>query len=300
MTITQLRAFYLAATLGSFTAAAEYMGLTQPSISELVKKIEESYGMPLFVRGGRRLVLTTAGTTLLPWAKRLLDDDLGAASALKALRTGEGGLVSFGILQNANYYFLSNLATVFHESHPNVKIRLVGQNSFEVADSVRNGELEAGLLCLPIPADGLHIEPLMRQEIVWVSSKPERCEHPMRIVDIPKEPLILCDAHHGWNDPTRLQLSQQAQQHGVTLEPQFEVESVDSAVSLVSSGLGDTIVPQAVAKADGFPGNLYVTSLETPIYDTFALVRRLNWELSPITGYLANLAVSMLLSAGAK
>ena len=54
MTITQIRAFYLAATLGSFTAAAEYMGLTQPTISELVRKVEDQYEMALYVRRGRR------------------------------------------------------------------------------------------------------------------------------------------------------------------------------------------------------------------------------------------------------
>ena len=80
MTITQIRAFYLAATLGSFTAAAEYMGLTQPTVSELVRKVEDRYGMALFVRRGRRLVLTTAGQALMPWAKRLLDAELGIVS----------------------------------------------------------------------------------------------------------------------------------------------------------------------------------------------------------------------------
>ena len=96
MTITQIRAFYLAATLGSFTAAAEYMGLTQPTISELVRKVEDQYGMALFVRRGRRLVLTTAGQALMPWAKRLLDAELGADSALTALSTGEGGTSAVG------------------------------------------------------------------------------------------------------------------------------------------------------------------------------------------------------------
>ncbi|MFT8704130.1 LysR family transcriptional regulator [Bifidobacterium aquikefiricola] len=296
MTITQVRAFYLAATLGSFTAAAEYMGLTQPTVSELVKKIEEAYSVTLFVRGGRRLVLTTAGQTLLPWARRLLDAELGADSALTALNTGEGGTVSFGILQNASYYLLSDLATVFHRSYPNVRVRLVGQNSFEVADAVRNGELEAGLLCLPIPAEGLQIRPLMRHEIVWASANPERCTKAMAIADIPKAPLILYDAHHGWNDPTRHQLAQLAQLHGVTLEPKMEVESVDAAVSLVASGLGDTIVPKAVAESDTFPAGVYTTRLEEPIYDTFALVQRSNWELSPIASDLAELAVNMLTS----
>lgn len=296
MTLTQIQAFYYAATLGSFTAAAEYMGMTQPTVSELVRRIEANYGLQLFVRGGRRLVLTTAGRTLLPWAKRLMDGSLGADTALNALLTGRGGTVSFGILRNAGYYGLSDLASVFSEAHPNVHLRLVGQNSFEVADAVRDGELEAGLLCLPIPTDGLAITPLMRQEILWASSKPERCTQPMRVERIADEPLILYDAHHGWRDPSRRQLAQQAQMHGVTLDPMIEIESVDSALSLVSLGLGDTILPRAVADAEGFPDSVYTTSLAEPIYDTFALVTRKNWELSPMAKYLAGLAVDMLLS----
>ena len=83
----------------------------------------------------------------------------------------------------------------------------------------------------------------------------------------------------------------------MTLEPQIEVESVDAAVSLVASGLGDTILPKAVAESSTFPSTIHTTSLRPPIYDTFALVRRQNWELSPIAQYLADLAVTMLLSA---
>lgn len=296
MTVTQLQAFYYAATLGSFTAAAEYLGMTQPTVSELVRKIESTYELPLFVRGGRRLVPTTAGTTLLPWAKRLLDGMLGAETAMNALLTGEGGTVSFGILRNAGYYGLSNLATVFCRAHPNVHLRLVGQNSFEVADAVRDGELEGGLLCLPVPSDGLEIVPLMRQQIVWASSKRERCMRPMRVEDIPKEPLILYDAHHGWHDPSRRQLAQQAQMKGVSLEPIIEIETVGAAVDLVAHGLGDTILPRAVTMDRDFPTSVYTTTFEDPIYDTFALVTRKGWELSPMAGYIADLAVSMLLS----
>jgi hypothetical protein len=71
---------------------------------------------------------------------------------------------------------------------------------------------------------------------------------------------------------------------------------VDAAVSLVASGLGDTIVPKAVAESDTFPAEVYTTRLEEPIYDTFALVQRTNWELSPMASHLAELAVDMLTS----
>lgn len=300
MTLTQIQAFYYAATLGSFTSAASYLGMTQPTVSEQVRRIETEYGITLFVRAGRRLVPTTAGRTLIPWAKRMLDGELGADAALRALVTGESGTVSFGILRNASYYGLSDLASDFGRSHPNVRLRLVGQNSFEVADAVRSGELEAGLLCLPVPVNDLDSTLLMQQEIVWASSRTERCERPMSVERIPDEPLILYDAHHGWNDPSRRQLAQRAQLRGVTLEPQIEVESVDSAVQLVASGLGETMVPRAVAEASNFPANVHITPFDHPIFDTFALVTRHDWEMSPITRELATIAVTRLISAASR
>ena len=300
MTLTQVQAFYHSATLGSFTAAADYLCTTQPTVSEQVRRIETEYGVSLFVRAGRKLVLTTAGSTLLPWAKRMLDGEMGGDIALRSLVSGESGTVSFGILRNANYYGLSDLAADFIRMHPHGRLRLVGQNSFEVADAVRSGELEGGLLCLPVPVDGLSTMLIMQQEIVWASSDPERCATPMRVEDIPARPIILYDAHHGWNDPSRRQLAQRAQLRGVTIEPQIEVESVNSAVALVANGLGDTLLPRAVADSPSFPSNIHTTPFDHPLFDTFALVTRKGWELSPIARQLAGLAVDRLLSTASR
>ena len=74
MTLNQLRAFLMVATLGTFSAAAHELQMTQPSISELVKRMEEHYGVKLFVRGARRLVLTPAGTELLPYARQAVSE----------------------------------------------------------------------------------------------------------------------------------------------------------------------------------------------------------------------------------
>ncbi|MDD6460908.1 MAG: LysR family transcriptional regulator [Bifidobacteriaceae bacterium] len=300
MTLTQIQAFYFAATEGSFTAAAKQLAMTQPTVSELVRRIEDEYGIALFVRSGRKLVLTAAGRTLLPWAKRMLDGEIGGDAALRALTTGERGTVSFGILRNAGYYGLSDLATDFSRAHPHVKLRLVGQNSFEVADAVRAGELEAGLLCLPVPVHDLETTLIMQQEIVWASASAERCATPMRVEDIPKAPLILYDAHHGWNDPSRRQLAQRAQLRGVTMEPQIEVESVESAVQLVAAGLGDTLLPSAVVNSPRFPTDIHTTPFDHPLFDTFALVTRQGWDMSPITQQLARIAIERLLSTASR
>jgi DNA-binding transcriptional LysR family regulator len=294
-TITQLRAFLGAHTTGSFSAAARGLALTQPTVSELVRKLEDEHQLDLFVRTGRRLVLTAAGEELLPWARRVVEGADGAEQALSSLRGIEGGVASFGVLRNAPYYFLSDLAERFHQKYPNVRTRLVGQNSVEVADAVRSGVLEAGLVVLPVPDDDLDVTPLMRDEVLWASADPRRTAEPMTMEVIMEAPLILYDAYYGWSDPTRRQLAERAQAVGVRLEPMIEVENIDSALGLVARGVGDTIVSTAVTTHAVFPAGVTTASFADPLFDVIALVTRRNAVLSPVTAELARLATRMIL-----
>ncbi len=295
MSVTQLRAFLLAATRGTFTAAAEELGTTQPAVSELVQKLEAETGLQLFHRAGRRLVLTAAGRELLTWAQRAVDAVEGGAQAMDALRGLTGGVASFGVLRNASYYFLSNLAERFHRERPGVRLRLVGQNSFEVAEGVRSGAIEAGLAMLPVPDEGLRVTPLLRDEVLWVSSDPDRVARPMEIRAIPEAPLILYDAHYGWNDPTRRQLAERAQLAGVRLEPIIEVENVELALSLVARGLGDTLVSASIVASPTLPVGIGSAPFAEPIFDTMALLVREDATLSPVTEELVRMATAMVL-----
>ena len=295
---SQIIAFYWAARVGSFTAAADELGMTQPSVSELVKRLEIEIGLDLFVRAGRRLVLTEAGRTLLPWAERLRDDMENAQQAMDELLGVTGGTASFGLLRNASFYFLSELAMRFHRERPGVQIRLIGQNSVEVAAAVRSGELEAGLVVLPVKTDGLDVYPIVRDEVLWGSSELSRVSEPFKVADIAQRPLILYDAHYGWDDPTRSQLRDLAQRHGFNLAPSIEVENVDSALALVAQGIGETIVSGAVARHESFPPEIHTVGFEQPFFDTIALIQREGAALSPVTKELAMMATRMLSESG--
>ena len=294
MTLRQLKAFLSAARLGSFTAAAGELGLAQASVSELVRRIEEDSGLPMFVRGGRRLVLTAAGTELLPYAEQALAAVDNAHNALRALRGLGGGTATFGVMRNAEYYLLPSLAQKFHESHPNVRVRLVGQNSVEVAAAVADGALEAGLVVLPIEGTGLDVRPLIQDEVFVATAAPGRYGSAVTIEDLAAAKLILYDAHFGWTDPTRRQLAEQAQRAGLRLTPIIEVEHVTSALRLAAQGLGDTIVSRAVARAPAFPEGLSLVPFAVPLYDAIAFVQRQSSELSPATKRLLQLAEQML------
>ena len=129
----------------------------------------------------------------------------------------------------------------FRSRYPGVRIRVVGQNSAEVADAVRNGALEAGLIVLPVEDAGLDVRVALREELLYISADPERVQAPITIETLARAPLILADARWAAMDPTRRQLRERAQAAGVTIEPQIEVEYLTAALDLAVRGLGDTV-----------------------------------------------------------
>ncbi len=294
MTLIQLRVFLAAAKLGSFTAAAAAMHMSQPSVSELIKRMEQAYNMRLFARGGRRLVLTPAGAELMPLAEQTVASADAADRALRAVASLSGGVASFGLLRNANYYSLAQLLIDFTEQHPDVRLRVVGLNSVEVARAVVTGELEAGLVVLPIDSEGLRVTPLRRDEVLYASADPTHLAAPVTIQNLAERNLILYDAHYGWKDPTRRQVSERAQLEGIVIEPRIEVEHVESALALVSAGVGDTFVARAVAESSQCPSNISFVPFAEPLFDTVALIQKENAVLSPATSELIRFARHMV------
>ena len=162
-------------------------------------------------------------------------------------------------------------------------MRVIGQNSAEVADAVRDGHLEAGLVALPVDDRGLDVRPAIEEELLYVSAEPERLREPMTIERLAAAPLILYDARWAAEDPIRRQLRELAQRAGVTVEPQIEVEYMTAALDLAARGLGDTIAPRSMLAARGFPRRLGTASFDPPLYETFAFITRRDAHLSPAT-----------------
>ena len=253
--------------------------MAQPSLSEQIRRLEAELGVPLFARVGRGLELTEAGRLFRPHAERTVAAAREAAESVQEVRDVTGGTVAFGTFGSAHHYLLGGLVEDFRTRHPTVRVRAIGQNSAEVADEVREGRLEAGLVMLPVDDRGLDVRPAMREEQLYISAEPSRLREPMTIERLAEAPLILYDARWGSDDPTRRQLRERAQQAGVTLDPQIEVEYVTAALDLCARGLGDTISTRTMLRTRG--RKLGGVSFDPPLYDTFAFVTRRNAQLSP-------------------
>jgi DNA-binding transcriptional LysR family regulator len=283
MTLQQLTYFLSAAEHGSFSAAAESLHMAQPSLSEQIRRLEAELGVSLFARTGRRLELTEAGRLLLPQAERTLEAAQAAQESVREVRDVTGGTVAFGTFGSAHHYLLGGLVEEFRARHPSVRVRVVGQNSAEVADAVRDGQLEAGLVVLPVDDRGLDVRPVMREELLYISATARRTEQPMTIERLAAAPLILYDARWAAEDPMRRQLRERAQRAGVKIEPVIEVEYMTAALDLAVRGLGDTVADRAIVDARGLGRRLSTAPFDPPLYETFAFITRRDAHLSPAT-----------------
>jgi DNA-binding transcriptional LysR family regulator len=298
MTLQQLRYFLAATEHRSFSAAADALLMAQPSLSDQIRRLEAELGVPLFTRAGRRLELTEAGRILRPHAERTIADAEEAVESVKEVRTLTGGTASFGTFGSAHHYLLGGLVQDFRRRYPDVRVRVVGQNSAEVADAVRDGALEAGLIALPVDDRGLELRPSISEENHYVSASPQRLTAPKTIEEIAAAPLILYDARWGAVDPLRRQLNERAQRAGVRLEPEIEVEYMTAALDLAARRLGDTIAAPSVLVTRGFTRKLGSVSLDPPLFDTYAFVTRRNAHLSPATRAFLELAERRLEAMG--
>jgi DNA-binding transcriptional LysR family regulator len=210
---------------------------------------------------------------------------------VRRARTLAGGTASLGTFSTAEHLLLPGLVEDFAQRHPEVAVRIVGQNSSELAEAVRAGRLEAGLVALPIDADGLAVGPAVAQfEVVYASARPDRATRPVTIEQLADAVLVLPEARWGDQDPTRRQLAERAQRAGIAIGPRIEVQHAHAALELAARGLGDTLVTRALLDGLGYGDRLACAPLDPPLHEAFAFISRRNARLSPATRALMALA----------
>jgi DNA-binding transcriptional LysR family regulator len=280
LSLQQLRCFCATLELGSFTAAADALRVSQPAVAEQIRKLERALGSDLFVRAGRGVVPTEAGRMFAEHAARSLravEDAAESVSELTSLRTGTVAIGAFG---EPSAWRLEDVVAAFLRRHPNLSVRLVGLNSSAIASRVRRGELEAGVVLLPIDDDMLDVRPIVRDEVFYVTAHADRARRPATIERLAATPLVFYDAESADNDPIRRQLTERAQSLGVQLQPKIEVELKDIALRLVAAGIGDTYLPSAYTRTPYYPAGLSTASFSPALYDTFAIIARTGARLS--------------------
>ena len=293
LSLHQLRCFLATYEHGSLTGAAEELGYAQPSVSEQVRLLERSVGSSLFRRVGRGVVPTTVAETLRPHAERTLaaaDEAMRVARSATALETGT---IRFGMFGTARLYASAGLVADVLARHPGVRVELVGQNSSDVLEDLRRGRLEAAMIAVPqISSEGMEVTPVARDELVYVSTHPDRLESPVTAARLARAELVMPETTWRAVDSTRIVLRRMLHEAGRNPQTRIEVEDVETAVELVGLGLADTVIPKGAATQllpRLAPDAGYV-SLRPRQYDSLAIVHRTGASLSPAAQLMIEVA----------
>ena len=159
-----LRTFVTGLELGSFSKAAQRLGRSQSAISTQLRRLEEQAGKPLFKKSGRGLALTTAGESLLSYAKRILELNDEAIDGLNDAEVE--GWVRLGIPQDFAEGWLTGVLGQFARSHPKVRVEVRAEQNVALIERLAQGELDLALAWGV--DDKVRAERLVDLPMVWI------------------------------------------------------------------------------------------------------------------------------------
>ena len=268
-----VRTLQAIARSGSFSRAGETLHLSQPAISHHVRHLERDVGVSLLIRRGRRASPTEAGAVLLEHAGRafkVLDE---AREAIQRLQGRVAGRVAVGTGATASIYLLPPVLRRLRARYPELDLVVVTGNSGEIAAAVSRGDLDVGVVTLPVPVGrGLAVSPFYVDRLVVIAPPIARWKRraPMTATELAHEPVILYE--HGGT--IRRVVDDWFRRGRATPRVAMELGNAEATKKLVGAGLGLSIVSEIAVKADARAGALRLIPLRPALHRKIGIVRR--------------------------
>ncbi len=246
--LSKLRIFAAVAHTGSFSRAAEELGLRQPTVSQQVQSLERSLRASLFQRSGRRVELTPTGEALLPYAERLLalaaEAELAAREAAglstRKLRLGAGNTLAT--------YVLPDLLARLRWERPDIVVQVQVGNTEQLLTAVVNHRVELALVGAPLSHPLLAIHPFLQDPLVMiVPPDDEWAERPsVELNELHTRTLLLRET----GSALQATVAGLLREHGVAPLRTTTLGNLEAIKRCVEAGLGISIVPELAVRRE--------------------------------------------------
>lgn len=256
MEVHQLRYFVAVAETGSFTRAAEREGVTQPTLSEQILRLESErhgVGRRLFDRIGRKVVLTDAGRELLWRAQSIL---AALSEAEQAVRDStDGGRLRVGAIPTIAPFLLPDAVKRFRSQFSAVQLHLTEDRTERLLEALLGGELDLGIMALPVRDDHLHVERLATEPLLMALPTDHRLasKREVRLADVLEEPFILLDDVHCFGD----QVLSLCRRGGLEPKVVCRGEQIGTLLAMVAAKQGISVVPEMATVGDSSRDRIY-------------------------------------------
>jgi DNA-binding transcriptional LysR family regulator len=250
MDVRQLEYFHEVGKLAHISRAAELIGITQPTLSRAIERLEIEIGAPLIERSGRSIRLTPYGTALWKHVDRALASIEAGRREIADMAGDERGTVALGFLWALGERLVPELVRAFTGRYPAVRFRFAQNNGFELERQLIAGEINFAMLAGPMTETRLEWQAVAVQQIVLVVPPGHRFADrtTIRLAEAAQETFVLFPPGHALRAFTH-DLCRRA---NFTPEIGYEGDQSSSIRLLVSAGLGIALVPDTGAR-DALP-----------------------------------------------
>lgn len=240
--------FLAVAQTGSFTRAAEELGLRQPTVSQQIQVLERSLRTPLFERSGRRVVLTPAGETLQPYAERLLALAAEAETATREAANLAGRTLRLGAGNTLATYVLPDLLARLHWEHPEIVVQVQVGNTDQLIAAVLDQRVELALVGEPLDHPLLAIHPFLHDELVVIvpPDDPWATHESILLGDLKGRTILLREA----GSALQATVATLLREHGIDAQRTMTLGNLEAIKRSVEAGLGVSIVPELAVRRE--------------------------------------------------
>lgn len=294
-TLRQMQYFVALAETGSFSRAAVASHVTQSTLSDAIRQLEEIIGVSLIDRSNRGLSLTSAGEETVRRMKALLVDAREMVDAARASQAPLTGRIRLGVIPSIAPYFLPRALPDLRRAYPDLKLHLREDLTRTLLEDLRGGRLDICLIAFPIQADGLASEIIADDTLLLAvdQTHPLAGRRSVRREELANETLLLLEDGHCLRDHIRAVAPGLADRQ----DEEIRASSLTTLVHMVDNRLGITFLPRIAVEAGILSGtDVHLSELAgAPARRSLGLVwrkgssREADFHL--LTAFLRNLAV---------
>ncbi len=262
MELRQLRYLISIIDFGSFSKASGQLNVAQPALSQQIANLESELGKPLLVRSARGVSPTEAGLRLYRQAQIILAHVEQAKSDVLMSEFSEQfvGHVSVGLPTSTATMVALPYIQRMRSNFPGIQLRIVEALSGHLIEMLLNNRIDLAIQFRSEPAAGLQVEPLLIEELFWVSAESDMQGQPITLVEIGKRPVSVPGKPHAM----RAVIDQACLDQGVELNIIADVDSLPALRGIAATGLAGVILPQsALAESTGH-GELFSRPIIEP------------------------------------
>ncbi|MFZ9903810.1 MAG: LysR substrate-binding domain-containing protein [Steroidobacteraceae bacterium] len=244
--LKDLRYLVAVADTGHFGKAAERCFVSQPTLSAQLKKLEDYLGVPLIERQPRGAILTPAGTEIVARARRIIEASDEVVEIARAHKDPLAGRLRVAFLPTIGPYLLPIVVPKLRKALPRLELMLYEYQTAPMLDKLRAGELDLGILALPIDIDGLATRTLYDEPFVVAAP----AHHPLaerkqiRVEDLSGVTLLLLEDGHCLRD----QALDVCNRIDAEEKQDFRATSIETLRQMVAAGAGVTLLPELATR----------------------------------------------------